>query len=295
VLILPNRNQQDEMGAMISVFHAGCVLASLLLIPLAKMRAAPASGEGWARASGDGISLEYPKQHASHAWFKVLPRKSQKDGWPENVGPRRWQVSLVKVLDQEHFDPHRRHSPRGPGKNYTPFGVIWVTPLFDRSVWGFRRNYPDLAENAGELKALFASRTKTAGPEEHYPSEPWINAGRMIAAKKRVLETSRIFGIRALTYYRNSLEDAGANNEELTYDFQGISRDGRFYISARIPIRHPSLPNSPSDPRAELNDRDPGSFLRDEKRVNDLDSGRLIPSLEDLDRTVGSVAVPIKP
>jgi hypothetical protein len=49
-------------------------------------------------------------------------------------------------------------------------------------------------------------------------------------------------GMLFLTQYSNEMQPNPVNDEELTLDFQGLTRDGRYYLAARLAITHPSLP-----------------------------------------------------
>lgn len=85
--------------------------------------------------------------------------------------------------------------------------------------------------------------------DDQLPSVPFFNAQPVFASNIKVVMFQNGGGVRLLTQYPQY--PAPANNCELFYHFQGLSRDGEYYILAVLPITGPVLAES-SDPEAAL-------------------------------------------
>lgn len=99
---------------------------------------------------------------------------------------------------------------------------------------------PAAPEQIDRLRALIADRTLPP-PEETLPFLPIWNAGQLFRSNARFLEFQNGAGIRYLAQYGQAANPI--NSRELFYTFQGLTHDGRFYISAILPVAHPSLPD----------------------------------------------------
>ena len=101
--------------------------------------------------------------------------------------------------------------------------------------------YAQMNEYIPEMVANLTAvlNTQPASPEA-IPSLPLWNAGQMMQAKVRYLNFQNGRGVAFLTQYGQSFWPI--NNESLFYMFQGLTNDGRFWVSAVLPVNHPSLP-----------------------------------------------------
>ncbi len=110
--------------------------------------------------------------------------------------------------------------------------VIRVYPVAE-----LESNVPSRSDIAALLKQLLQGR-----PEEpqDIPMLPIWNAGPMTRAQVAYLDFVGGSGVRFLTQYGQAL--LPINNHELFYTFQGLTSDGQYYISAILPVSHPSLP-----------------------------------------------------
>jgi hypothetical protein len=76
---------------------------------------------------------------------------------------------------------------------------------------------------------------------------PWMNAAQCFHAKARVLDLPWGKAGVFLTSYVQGRHGGPVNNDELTLVVQGISKDGRHFVSAHFAIRHPGLPDDALD------------------------------------------------
>ena len=71
------------------------------------------------------------------------------------------------------------------------------------------------------------------------PAAPFINAQQSFASNIQVLSFQNGSGVRFVTQYDQYA--APANNQDLFYQFQGVTRDGAYYIVAIFPLTTPVL------------------------------------------------------
>lgn len=80
--------------------------------------------------------------------------------------------------------------------------------------------------------------------ESALPFLPWINMKQSFCAQPQMIEFTGGKGIRYVTCYAQSPEPVLEGN--VFYTFQGVTNDGRFYISAFFPIETGVFPAEPS-------------------------------------------------
>jgi hypothetical protein len=101
------------------------------------------------------------------------------------------------------------------------------------------------------LQALLQNRQ----PVKHVPFLPMINASQVMHPQMQFLDFKNGSGVRFLTQYDQAVTPI--NNLELIYAFQGLTSDGKYYVSAMLPVNHPELPNDlrvTEEQMAEMND-----------------------------------------
>ena len=71
------------------------------------------------------------------------------------------------------------------------------------------------------------------------PAIPFFSDQQVFASSPQVVSFQNGQGVRFLTQYAQYA--APANNRDLFYEFQGVTRDGAYYIVAILPVRNPML------------------------------------------------------
>lgn len=180
------------------------------------------------------------------------------------------------------------------------YSMIYITPLRDVGVPNFQRAYPTVAENYGRLQRLLASHPTDLDRyyEEIFkrtqnyelPDEPFNNAGAALLARPRFWHLKWGTGVRFLTYYRQGKAGYGATNAELFYNFQGVTSDKHYYISARLAVRHSALPDSIDDRRA-ASEGTTQENRAEYQRINSWNDETFFPKLTDLDEMMGSLRI----
>jgi hypothetical protein len=166
-----------------------------------------------------GVSFTYDdavlkKPTAHHV--KALPLTTPTD-IPEGVAPAHVEIQFGK--DQ---------------------GTVWVFPTTDSGVKDFRKAYPTHADAQKLLRAVLRERPAN---RKELPSLPWADTGQAFNKKIGYLDFHGGSGIAWLTQW--TIEPVPVNNSQLQYRFQGLTKDGAFYVAAQINVSLPSLPATP--------------------------------------------------
>lgn len=203
---------------------ASASAAALLLVCLAA--AAPQSGTRRTAGLG-GVSLSYdtrlaPEVRASLAPAAPLESATDKPDWfwPERVA----------------FDLSAAYPDREPGRPVE----IYVCAVED-----FRR----AASVSKELEASVGRtlrdlgrflRRRSPAPAGEVPTVPFPDAHEAFRAHLKYLSFKRGTGVAYLTQAQQ--DESLINNQQLTYEFRGLTSDGRHYVYASFPVAAPFLP-----------------------------------------------------
>ena len=163
---------------------------------------------------------------------------------------------------------------------------------------GFGDEHPDgFVNQLRSLKDLLQTGLDPArcavplGATPELPFLPWINMKQTFCAQPEVLEFSGGKGIRYLSYYSQ-----GPNpvvEREVFYTFQGLTDDGKFYVSAFFPVQTGIFPAEPpscsscADPFAEWTI----TLSEQLKRLNAQPADDFTPSLNVLDAVMQSLRI----
>jgi hypothetical protein len=97
-----------------------------------------------------------------------------------------------------------------------------------------------------ELKQLLAEKPTTLPIGIGIPILPPLHAGQLTHAQIQYLTFTNGSGVRVLTQFAQNAWPI--NNEDLVYVFQGLTDDGRYYVSAFLPVSAPFLPDHVDEP-----------------------------------------------
>lgn len=132
----------------------------------------------------------------------------------------------------------------------------------------------------------------TGGLNNALPFLPRWNATPLLSAKVACFDFQNGSGLRYLTLWGQG--PSPVDNQNLFYTYQGITHDGRFYISAILPITHPNLPE---DSRANVTDW----YEASEKWADDYPATIIMldeqphlsfsPNIEHLDEMMASIRI----
>ena len=123
------------------------------------------------------------------------------------------------------------------------------------------------------------------------PDIPANNAGPSIVSRFQYLDFRSGSGVLFLTQYSNEMQPNPVNNEELTLVFQGITKDGKYYVAGRLAITHPSLPRGIDFTDDIERDRQ-WSYLRNtEKELEGFSEESFQPSLTNLKALLSTIYI----
>jgi hypothetical protein len=121
----------------------------------------------------------------------------------------------------------------------------FFTPKIDiYPVQRFSELLPDVIP--AKLAALQALIGGGPAGTKGLPILPIFNAGQEFFAQYKVMSFGSGHGIRYLTQYSQFVDPI--NNNELFYTYQGLTVDGKYWISAILPISNPLLPADGKNP-----------------------------------------------
>jgi len=173
----------------------------------------PIYAEEGTTINSNGLVFTLPFAVAQGAIVETIPADGPDEGWPEFALPARRAISFSEYAVENHF-----HTP-----------IIYVYPL-------------DEMINDGKFggSMAFILRTMLENPgfdleaEDNLPFLPPFNAAQMFHVFEQRLESEHTMAIRYLTLYSQAY--VAIDNYNVFYTFQGLSKDGRYYIAAVLPI-----------------------------------------------------------
>ncbi len=147
--------------------------------------------------------------------------------------------------------------------------------------------YKTIQKEIALLEKLLAGRPKSVPFREEsseLPDYPPIEGEHVFEAKLAYLNAPWGSGLCYLTQYT---QEPGhfANNEELTYVFQGLSKEGSFYVSANFRVTHPKLPSG-IDARPKKKET---SSLNDTAFLDKQSDDSFTPSLSKIRNWIGTL------
>lgn len=150
---------------------------------------------------------------------------------------------------------------------------------------------PSAANIIDELQQTLINKP-VGGVMSNLPFLPMWNAAQMFSANVEYIDFQNGSGLRYLTMFGQAIYPI--DNMNLFYTFQGITDDGRYYISAILPIIHGGLPN---DGASLLDDYEGfienwDNYLADTLTfLEEQPPQSFLPNLEDLDAMMSSFVI----
>jgi hypothetical protein len=232
-----------------------------------------------AAASYGPLSLTLPPGVASGVTGSQFPRAEGEGIGPWGVTPGHRQIELDGYLLQGRF-----HQPR-----------IFVYPA-----QGYAEMLPGAFESIHRLDNILYGPPAPIS-DEQLPTVPFFNAAQVFASNVRVMSFQGGGGVRFLTEYAQYF--APVNNHDLFYHFQGVTRDGEYYIIAILPITAPALAET-SDPGAvvpaggvalpDINDPNAdwaGYYAAVTELLNATSPQAFTPTIDQLDGLIQSIRI----
>lgn len=150
---------------------------------------------------------------------------------------------------------------------------------------------PSAANIIDELQQTLINKP-VGGVMNNLPFLPMWNAAQMFSANVEYIDFQNGSGLRYLTMFGQAIYPI--DNMNLFYTFQGITDDGRYYISAILPVIHGGLPN---DGASLLDDYEGfienwDNYLAETLTfLEEQPPQSFLPNLEDLDALMSSFVI----
>jgi hypothetical protein len=174
------------------------------------------------------LTLVVPSEVASGASGSEYPRVDGSDApwWQKTPGHLQVMLGDYYVLQ---------------GKSRQP--QIYVYPALD-----YAELVPAAFESIHRLDNILYGPVAPISADQ-LPTVPFFNEAQLFASNIQVISFQNGQGVRFVTEYAQYA--ASANNNDLFYQFQGVTRDGAYYIIAILPITVPVMAET-SDAGAPL-------------------------------------------
>lgn len=218
-----------------------------------------------------GVSLSFDDTLARNLQGSSIPAVSD----PENAPP--WELLPEYVnLDMLGYPlTDTFHQPR-----------IMVFPLED-----YYRINESSRETSDSLKAVL--KDEQIAPDKAIPFLPQWNAAQIFHAAVKFVDFKNGSGVRFLTQYGQDISPV--NNHAIFYCYQGITSDGKYYVSAVLPVFDPLLPMTSSEiPGGDyqaFSDGFPQYLEETIKKLEEQQDLIFFPDLNMLDEMMASIEI----
>ena len=160
--------------------------------------------------------------------------------------------------------------------------------VFVFPVDGLAAANPETGEIVDLLKALIEAPQE----DSEMPFLPTLNEMQIFHTHLQYLDFKNGHGLRYLTMFSQGI--VPVSNVQLIYTFQGLTEDGKYFVSAILPVTHPSLPADET-----ITGSEPPEFLSDYRAylenvaaaLNPQTSSSFVPDLTLLDAMISSIEI----
>jgi len=223
------------------------------------------------QADFGGVTFSYDSQIASSVASQEVAAVNEGQGAPWEIQPATTKLTFNGYpVSNSNFPPE-----------------ILIFPV---------KEYQTVNDQAG--KEIDSLRQAIAVHPHTFPSQglpflpPW-NAAQMMHAKVTYFPFVNGRGVRYLTQYGQDI--APVNNKYLIYTYQGLTSDGKYYISAILPVTNAILPADYTDvPGGDIQKFSDNyqNYLTDiQGKLDAQADDSFVPSLTLLDNMIQSIAV----
>lgn len=193
---------------------------------------------------------------------------------------------------------------KGPRYFSPSYSVICFIPTKDTSEDDFKKAYPNFSRALEKLNSLIKEKNGEIRQYKNLIDIPYNHSGWSLKAKVRYLDYENISGVSFLTQYTQELTPNLLNNEELTFNFQGLTKDNKFYVAIRFAITHPSLPkgidftddsiqeNALKKTNLKEIEKAVSAYIKkEEEKLESFDEKTFKPSMVNLKRLIKSISI----
>jgi hypothetical protein len=222
------------------------------------------------QADFSGVTFSYDPQIASSVSGNEVAAIGEGQGAP-------WEVQPATITF--NFDGYPVS-----GSQQTPQILVW--PVTD-----FEKVSDSAAKEIADLRQVIAVHPQTF-PDHGLPFLPTWNAAQVFHTKVAYFPFTNGQGVRYLTMYAQNF--ATVNNKVLFYTYQGLSSDGKYYISAILPVTNAILAPDDSIPGGDFDkfSQNIKAYMADmHDKLDAQPEDAFVPSLTLLDNMIKSIAI----
>ncbi len=219
----------------------------------------------------EGISFSFDQNIGLNVNATTIPAQDMGDDYmPGETYPTHYEFTFDTYAVGDHF-----HTPK-----------ILIYPVDE-----YLASSPYVADAINALQDALATHT-TGGLHNPLPFLPMWPAAQIFNARVEYFDFQNGSGLRYLTMFVQVLYLV--DNQNLFYTYQSLTDDGRYYISAVLPVIHMGLPN---DGSSEVDDWEEfsnnfDSYLADTILwLEEQDPNTFFPSLIALDEMIASFEI----
>jgi hypothetical protein len=229
-----------------------------------------ATPPGLPGADFGGVTFLYDPQVAGSVSGQEVPAVNEGQGAP-------WEIQPATITF--NFDGY-------PVTDSQQTPQILVFPVTD-----FEKMSESAATEIAHLRVAIADHPQTF-PDQGLPFLPTWNAAQVFHSKVSYFSFSSGQGVRYLTMYAQNF--ATINNKVLFYTYQGLTSDGKYYVSAIFPVTNAILPPDESIPGGDFDkfSQNIKTYLAAmQDKLDAQPDEAFVPSLTVLDDMIKSIAI----
>lgn len=232
-------------------------------------------------AKGYGFSLQYSV--ATFKSYKVTrearwTEQDNGDDLPSPTAPAHTKFAL-----RQEIPAFARENGRDP---YTE-SEVRILPLHDASVPDLTASYKGLLSDAEHLRQILKDGIHSVALGSTLPDWELTDAEQTLHSKIQIVDTPWCSGIQYLT--QEVQDNCPVQNDSLMYEFQGLSKDGKYYISISLAVANPILSEQGPNVDHYTKEQMDAYLLGMEKRLNEAKDESFSPSLVELRALVQSI------
>lgn len=215
----------------------------------------------------EDLTICMPYGLADTLVVSTIPEVTADTGAPWEVGPEHYEIAL---------------------QGYKISDAFWKPTISIYSIEKFQATAPD--EINGQISQLNSLLAQKPTIIDQYPFLPSVNAGALIKARPFYYDEDYldIRGYSMITQFGQSFWPI--NNKDMFYTFQGMTKDGKYWISMNLPITQQNLPSNGD----YINNQDFEEFAntfqdyatQTREMLDQADSSTFTPSLEEFEMLV---------
>ncbi len=248
------------------------IISSFNLCEAQPATAVKVQGKQQSAFTSDHVKFSYPSELANKIEIKTNPavKLASPDDKPDGVAPEHFEVTFK-------------------GSNAKLFVI--PTSAHKVSATDFKKSYPTTVAAKTDLQKVLAS----SGKATNIPVLPWADQSCAFEVQQKSVEFKNGKVIRYVGEYL--IEPDVIDNQGLVYSAQGLTKDGKWYISLTAPISTKLLPakgdvSKFSKSQSEKFSKDFGSYSKQiGAKLQKLPDSGFQPNLSTWDKVIKSLLV----